>query len=126
MPTCLPSVRPVRSTQWKRLATRAVASAAVLLTTALHAQLIVPNQGETLPTFEVETVKPSSSDLGPSFHTHIWRNDNSYRTENTTLRDLIRDAFDAHSAAQLTGAPTLCSIPAGTSAQKLATTNTRN
>ena len=75
------------------------------LTSAIHAQLIVPNNAETLPTFEVATVKPSSRDLGRSFHTHIWRNDNSYRTENTTLRDLIRDAFDAHSTAQLTGGP---------------------
>jgi uncharacterized protein (TIGR03435 family) len=99
------STRPVRSTQWKRLTAHAIAGAAVLLPFALHAQLIAPNKGETLPAIEVATIKPSSRDLGRSFHTHIWRNDNSYRTENTTLRDLIRDAFDAHSTAQLTGGP---------------------
>jgi uncharacterized protein (TIGR03435 family) len=69
----------------------------------LRAQLIVPGKSETLPTFEVATVKPSSRDLGRSFHVHIWRNDNTYRTENTTLRDLIRAAFNTSSNAQLVG-----------------------
>lgn len=68
-----------------------------------RAQLVLPQKGETLPSFEVATIKPSSKDLGRSFHVSIWENDNSYRTENTTLRDLIRAAFDAHSAAQITG-----------------------
>lgn len=66
-------------------------------------QLTIPHKGETLPTFEVATVKPSSNDLGRSFHVSIWANDNMYRTQNTTLRDLIRTAFDAHGAAQITG-----------------------
>lgn len=75
---------------------------ALALSPALRAQIILPNQGETLPTFDVATVKPSSRDLGPSFHVHVWWSDNSYRTENTTLRDLIRAAFSI-SPAQLTG-----------------------
>lgn len=71
----------------------------------LRAQIVLPNPGESLPTFEVSTVKPSRSDLGRSFHVSTWWNDNSYSTLNTTLRDLIRDAFDIRSAAQLTGGP---------------------
>lgn len=71
----------------------------------VRAQIVVPGKGEVVPTFEVDTVKPSSRDLGSSFHTHIWWDDNSYRTQNTTLRDLIRNAFNATSSAQLTGGP---------------------
>ena len=71
----------------------------------LPAQLILPDKGETVPTFEVATVKPSSKDLGRSFHTHIWWNDNTWRTENTTLRDLVRVAFNIGSNAQLAGGP---------------------
>jgi uncharacterized protein (TIGR03435 family) len=75
------------------------------VTPALRAQIILPAKGETPPTFEVDTVKPSSKDLGSSFHVHIWWDDNAYRTENTTLRDLIRTAFNANSGAQLIGGP---------------------
>jgi uncharacterized protein (TIGR03435 family) len=72
---------------------------------ALRAQIIVPEKGETLPTFEVATVKPAANDLGRSFHVSIWVNDNRFRTQNTTLRDLIRNAFDAEGPAQITGGP---------------------
>jgi uncharacterized protein (TIGR03435 family) len=99
------SLRAFVNTPRHRRSSLACATVLLSLTPAIHAQLIVPHNGETLPTFEVATIKPSSRDLGRSFHTHIWRNDNSYRTENTTLRDLIRDAFDANSPAQLTGGP---------------------
>jgi uncharacterized protein (TIGR03435 family) len=71
----------------------------------VQAQIVLPDKGESPPTFEVATVKPSSKDLGRSFHVHIWWDDNSYRTENTTLRDLIRTAFNATSGAQLAGGP---------------------
>lgn len=90
------------------IAVRSQTSAALLAVLALAqaagAQLILPRKGEALPSFEVATVKPSSRDLGRSFHTHIWWNDNSYSTENTTLRDLIRAAFNI-SGTQLTGGP---------------------
>ncbi len=76
-----------------------------LAAATLHAQLVLPNKGETLPTFEVATIKPSRSDLGRSFHISIWWNDNSYRTENLTLREFIRNAYNATSNAQLTGGP---------------------
>jgi uncharacterized protein (TIGR03435 family) len=72
---------------------------------ALRAQIVVPGKGDTLPSFEVDTVKPSSKDLGSSFHVHIWWDDNTYRTENTTLRTLIRTAFNVGSDAQLSGGP---------------------
>ncbi|HEX4064719.1 MAG TPA: TIGR03435 family protein [Acidobacteriaceae bacterium] len=71
----------------------------------LHAQLILPDKGETLPAFQVATIKPSSSALGRSFQVSMWWNDNSFRTLNTPLRDLIRTAFNADSPAQLTGGP---------------------
>jgi len=78
---------------------------AIVAVPPLHAQLTLPDQGQTLPTFEVATIKPSRSDLGRSFHVSIWWNDNSYRTENLTLREFIRNAFNATSDAQLTGGP---------------------
>jgi uncharacterized protein (TIGR03435 family) len=71
----------------------------------LRAQLTLPGKGETVPTFEVDTIKPSSKDLGSSFHTHIWWDDNTYRTQNTTLRDLIRNAFNVGSNSQISGGP---------------------
>jgi uncharacterized protein (TIGR03435 family) len=72
---------------------------------ALRAQIVLPGQGETLPSFEVDTVKPSTKELGRSFHVSIWWDDNTYRTENTTLRTLIRTAFNVGSDAQLSGGP---------------------
>lgn len=77
----------------------------LFLAAVLHAQLVIPAKGQTLPAFEVATVKPSSSALGRSFHVHIWWSDNSYSTQNTTLRDLIRAAFNTGSEAQITGGP---------------------
>ncbi|HLJ77719.1 MAG TPA: TIGR03435 family protein [Acidobacteriaceae bacterium] len=76
--------------------------ALLVLTPAMHGQLVLPRPGETAPSFEVATIKPSSRDLGRSFHTHIWWNDNTYSTENTTLGDLIRNAFHI-SSTQLSG-----------------------
>jgi len=78
---------------------------ALVFTAALQAQLTVPDKGETVLTFEVATVRPSSKDIGRSFHSSIWWNNSSYRTENLTLRSLIRSAFNADSAPQLTGGP---------------------
>lgn len=76
----------------------------LILAPAVCAQVVLPNQGEEVPAFEVATIKPSSRDLGRSFHIHIWWNDNSYSTQNTTLRDLIRTAFNV-SNGQLSGGP---------------------
>ncbi len=85
----------------------AVRSSVIVLTlafaAALPAQLIVPDKNETVPAFEVSTVKPSSKDLGRSYHSSVRWNNSSYSTENMTLRNLIRSAFNANSAPQLTG-----------------------
>ena len=87
----------------------AVRPAVIVLTLAfaatLHAQLIVPDKNETVPAFEVSTVKPSSKDLGRSYHSSVRWSNSSYSTENMTLRNLIRSAFNANSAPQLTGGP---------------------
>ncbi|MGB7137608.1 MAG: TIGR03435 family protein [Acidobacteriaceae bacterium] len=80
-------------------------AAVIAAAVPLHAQVVLPNPGETLPTFEVATIKPSRSDLGRSFRVQTWWNDNSYRTENLTLRDFIRFAFHLGSPAQLSGGP---------------------
>jgi len=84
-----------------------IAALAAVLAAALplHPQVVLPNPGETLPTFEVATIKPSRSDLRRSFRVQTWWNDNSYRTENLTLRDFIRFAYHLGSPAQLTGGP---------------------
>ena len=68
------------------------------------AQLVLPQKGETLPTFEAATVKPSRSD---SLHGDIWQRSNTYRTENMPLRDLLREAFHTSFPAQLTGGPSV-------------------
>jgi uncharacterized protein (TIGR03435 family) len=71
----------------------------------LDAQLILPNKGETLPTFEVATVKPNPHDLGIYHSESSQWNDTSYRIENFSLRELIRAAYGAHSNTQLIGGP---------------------
>ena len=71
----------------------------------LHAQLILANKGETLPTFEVATVKPNHHDLGIYHSESSQWNDTSYRIENFSLRELIRAAYSAHSNTQLIGGP---------------------
>jgi uncharacterized protein (TIGR03435 family) len=83
----------------------ALLAAVLAVAPALRAQIVLPGKGEALPSFEVDTVKPSSRDLGRSFHVSIWWDDNAYRTENTTLRNLIRTAFNVGSDAQLSGGP---------------------
>lgn len=72
---------------------------------ALRAQLILARHAETVPAFEVSTVKPSSRDLGRSFHASVRWSSSSYSAENMTLRNLIRNAFDAQSPPQLSGGP---------------------
>ena len=71
---------------------------------AMHGQPVLPRPGETAPSFEVATIKLSSREFGRSFHMHIRWNDNTYSTENTTLGDVIRNAFRI-SSTQLSGGP---------------------
>jgi uncharacterized protein (TIGR03435 family) len=67
-----------------------------------RAQLTLPREGETLPSFEVATVKPAAADA------HMmriqWMPD-GYRMDNLKLSTIIRNAFDAQSDAQLVGGP---------------------
>lgn len=75
----------------------------LLLASALTAQhLTQPKPGETLPSFEVAAIKPDDS--GP-YHSSINDDNDSYRVENVSLRDLIMNAWDARTKAQIEGGP---------------------
>ena len=68
----------------------------------VQAQLVLPKDGETLPSFEVATIKPAPADA------HMTRTNwlpNGPQMDNVALSEIIRDAYDAHSKAQLVGGP---------------------
>src|SRR6185437_5794688 len=68
----------------------------------MQAQLILPKDGETLPSFEVATIKPAPADA------HMTRENwvsEGPQMDNIALGEIIRDAYDAHSKAQLVGGP---------------------
>ena len=67
-----------------------------------HAQLVQLKPGETMPSFEVASIRQNVSGSGRE---QVWRNDNSYRVANLSLSELIRNAWGAHASAQLTGGP---------------------
>lgn len=74
-----------------------------LLVRSLPAQqLTQARAGETLPSFEVAAIKPDDS--GPNFSS-INDNNDSFRVENVSLRDLIRNAWNARTKAQIEGGP---------------------
>lgn len=66
--------------------------------TQASAQVVHPKDGEVLPSFEVAMVKPNASG---GHREHVWINDNSYRIENLSLREIIRNAYGVQSDAQL-------------------------
>jgi uncharacterized protein (TIGR03435 family) len=66
--------------------------------TQASAQVVHPKDGEAPFSFEVATVKPNASG---GHREHVWINDNSYRIENLTLRQIIRNAYGVQSDAQL-------------------------
>jgi uncharacterized protein (TIGR03435 family) len=68
----------------------------------IRAQLTLPKEGETLPSFEVATVKPAAADARGM---RIQWMPGGYRMENVQLSLIIRNAFGAHSDAQLVGGP---------------------
>ena len=75
----------------------------LLLASVLPAQhLTQPKPGETLPSFEVAAIKPDDS--GP-YHSAINDNNDNYLVENVPLRDLIMNAWDARTRAQIEGGP---------------------
>jgi len=65
-------------------------------------QLTLPQNGEALPTFEVDTIKPAAPDAPGS---RVQWTPDGYRMDNVPLSLIIRDAFDARSDAQLIGGP---------------------
>jgi uncharacterized protein (TIGR03435 family) len=71
---------------------------ALLAGLEIGAQVVHPKDGEPVPSFEVATVKPNASG---GHREHVWVNDNSYRIENLTLRQIIRNAYGVQSDAQL-------------------------
>ena len=88
----------VESRRWMTVAGMLAAS---LLGTGAVAQLTLPKQGETLPSFEVATVKapPESNSMFVRFMP------DGYATQNIELRMVIRNAFGATSDEQVVGAP---------------------
>lgn len=68
----------------------------------MRAQLTLPQNGETLPTFEVATIKPSQPD---THRMSIQSMPDGYRMENVELSLIIKNAYGANSDAQLIGGP---------------------
>ncbi len=75
---------------------------ALLCLLPIHAQLTLPKDGETLPSFEVATIKPTPA--GTRMMRIQWTPD-GFLMENVSLRQIIRNAYGANSDAQLTGGP---------------------
>lgn len=75
--------------------------AAVGLSARLQAQLILPKDGQTPPSFEVATIRPSADSNGMSIR---WTPD-GYATQNVELRMVIRAAYGATSDEQIVGGP---------------------
>lgn len=67
-----------------------------------RAQLTLPKDGETLPSFEVATIKPTPA--GTRVMREQWM-PGDFRMDNVSLSDFIRNAYGANSDAQLVGGP---------------------
>lgn len=65
-------------------------------------QLIIAPPGETLPSFDVAAIREDTS--GPS-HSSMNNDKDVYRAENVTLKDLIKNAWEIDSNAQIRGGP---------------------
>ena len=92
-------MRKHRGQAGRRIAALLLAIAAAIAAQAWSgAQVVHPKAGEVVPSFEVATVKPNVSG---GHREHVWINDNSYRIENLTLRQIIRNAYGVQSDAQL-------------------------
>lgn len=94
--------------RWLAIAVLMVASGAVAHTQTLlpvagsqtaREQLTLPKPGETLPSFEVATVKPAAD--SPGMMTRFMPD--GFMTQNVELRMVIREAFGATSDAQIVG-----------------------
>lgn len=67
----------------------------------MQAQLTLPKDGEKLPSFEVATIKPAAPSARETESNWVPQP----LMENVPLSQIIRDAYDAHSDAQLIGGP---------------------
>jgi uncharacterized protein (TIGR03435 family) len=74
----------------------------VFCATPIRAQLILPKDGETTPSFEVATVKPAAADARGM---RMQRLPDGFRMVNVELSVIVRNAYGAHSDAQLVGGP---------------------
>lgn len=68
----------------------------------LDAQLTLAKPGESLPTFEVATIKPNNAGPGQS---RMMISPSGFDIENLPLRQIVMNAWGAKSDAQLTGGP---------------------
>jgi uncharacterized protein (TIGR03435 family) len=66
----------------------------------LYAHFVEAENRESVPSFEVATVKPNHTGDGS---TSIWRRDGSYRVQNLTLKEIIRIAYALQSETQISG-----------------------
>lgn len=80
---------------------RVAMAASCLTAVSAPAQLVHAKDGETLPSFEVASIRQNTS--GPS-HTSVDYEKDSYRAENVRLKDLIMDAWQLRSNSQIKGA----------------------
>jgi uncharacterized protein (TIGR03435 family) len=65
-----------------------------------YVHLVHAEKHESLPSFEVATVKPNHSGDGS---THVWRRDGRYTVENLALKQIIMIAYALQSDAQISG-----------------------
>ncbi|HEX4312186.1 MAG TPA: TIGR03435 family protein [Acidobacteriaceae bacterium] len=68
----------------------------------LHAQLTLAKAGETVPSFEVATIKPNTSESG---NMRIMITPTGFSVENVQLRQIIKNAWGARTDGQLIGGP---------------------
>ena len=65
-------------------------------------QIVQLKPGETMPSFEVASIR---EDLSGSYHSSISDNGDSYRIENVSLREVIMSAWGARTKSQVLGGP---------------------
>jgi uncharacterized protein (TIGR03435 family) len=79
-----------------------LAALSLLCVAPVRAQLILPENGEPLPSFEVATIKPAAADVqGMRIQ---WMPD-GYRMDNVSLNLIIRNAYGVRSDGQIVGGP---------------------
>jgi uncharacterized protein (TIGR03435 family) len=92
----------MRSLVLRFVAVTGLAALGVFVPLPLRAQLVLPKEGETLPSFEVATIRASAE--GGQIMRFQWGGD-TCRIENFQLRSIIRQAYGATSDDQIVGGP---------------------